>query len=275
MTETPPPPPDPAPPPRRQLFLGRLAAAVRRQDWAAVAVEVAVVVIGVVIGFQVTAWGQARADRAEEQTYLRQLAADLRETERQLAQADSSARGPDRATRKLVLAYYLPERPPRDSVLAWFRTADRHSPIRPVTGTAEALVATGDLGLIQNDSLRSHITAYLDDTRKMMDYHDERVSKWLEHIDRLYGAIDVWAARVEPLDAGERGALRAEGYDLPEEASRRDPFPFEVEEFLTDRDMHFALYISDYTKLDMTLARRRVRERSAALREQVEAEIDR
>ncbi len=70
-----------ASPKRRATILGRLTAAVGEQNWFAVVLDVHNVIVGVVIGFQVTGWGQDRADRVHEQTYLRQLAGDLRETE--------------------------------------------------------------------------------------------------------------------------------------------------------------------------------------------------
>ena len=69
-----PPPPPPAPRPRRtHSILGRLAEAVREQNWFAVAIEVLVVIVGVVVGFQVTSWGQARAARQTETQSLREV----------------------------------------------------------------------------------------------------------------------------------------------------------------------------------------------------------
>ena len=44
-----------APEPRHRFVLARLADGIRRQDWFTVLVEIAIVVLGVVIGFQVTA----------------------------------------------------------------------------------------------------------------------------------------------------------------------------------------------------------------------------
>ncbi|NNF58213.1 MAG: hypothetical protein HKN04_08215, partial [Rhodothermaceae bacterium] len=63
------------------MILARLRRAIQEQNWFAVVLEIVIVVLGVVIGFQISAWGEARADRAQEQVYLQQLAADLRATE--------------------------------------------------------------------------------------------------------------------------------------------------------------------------------------------------
>ena len=147
--------------PRRRLFFARLAAAVRRQDWFVVALEVAIVVLGVVIGFQVTAWGQARSDRAKEQVYLRQLVSDLRETEQRIDDVDERLRPATRAAALLARAFNEATPPVRDSLVWWVGQSARIGAVQPVTGTAEALVVTGDLGLIRNDSLQAALTAYL------------------------------------------------------------------------------------------------------------------
>ena len=55
------------------MILKRLQNALSRQDWFAVCLEIAIVVVGVVLGFQVTAWGEERADRATERELLEGL----------------------------------------------------------------------------------------------------------------------------------------------------------------------------------------------------------
>ena len=158
--------PDSAPlaqeaPKRPWTILGRLTQAVREQNWFAVALELAIVVLGVVIGFQVTSWGQSRADRAQEQVYLRQLAADLHETRRLVERADSihTANGSDRAAANAIQMYYLPQPPPRDSVIEWLVRPSWIEVVTPLLGTADALISSGDLGLVRDDSHRGRTGA--------------------------------------------------------------------------------------------------------------------
>ena len=47
------------------MILARLSRAVREQNWFAVVLEFFIVIVGVVIAFQVTAWNEARQDRAD------------------------------------------------------------------------------------------------------------------------------------------------------------------------------------------------------------------
>ena len=124
------------------MILSRLKNAIREQNWFAVVLEVCIVIVGVVIGFQISAWGEARADRDLEQTYLHQLADDLRETERRVTETDSILLPFQYATGALMRAFYAPTRPSRDSLQAWMFGSGNYQAFRAVTGTAEALVAT-------------------------------------------------------------------------------------------------------------------------------------
>ncbi len=59
------------------MLLGRFSHHVQRQDWFAVVLDLLVVVLGIVIGLQASAWNQSRIDRRDEFTYLVALDADL------------------------------------------------------------------------------------------------------------------------------------------------------------------------------------------------------
>jgi len=62
------------------MILRRVIEHVKNQHWAAVFIDFAIVVLGVVIGLQVNNWNEARRDRARELTYLQGIAADLDES---------------------------------------------------------------------------------------------------------------------------------------------------------------------------------------------------
>lgn len=190
MTETsgslPEPTQDPGDPSRTaQTILGRLSDAIRQQNWFAVGLEVLIVIIGVVVGFQVTAWGESRADRVQEQILLRQLSADLSETIQLAENRIGSNIDGDRAITSLLQASYAEQVAPRDSVLIWMRRATTLAEAVAVLGTAEALISTGDLILIQDDSLRSAITAYVETSRRNQDEQAELRTLWFESHERM------------------------------------------------------------------------------------------
>jgi len=59
------------------MIFRRIAAAVRRQDWSTVGLEIMIVVLGVFLGLQVNNWNEARGDRADEMNFLERLHPDI------------------------------------------------------------------------------------------------------------------------------------------------------------------------------------------------------
>ncbi len=60
------------------MIFKRFAANLRAQNWSAIAIELAIVIIGVFIGTQVANWNEERLERAETVNMLRGLRPELR-----------------------------------------------------------------------------------------------------------------------------------------------------------------------------------------------------
>ena len=123
------------------------------------AAEFLVVVTGVLVALGVQSLYQRREDGRREIAWLRQLAAELQATEAAMAEADSFVGSADRSGARLLRAYRAPV--PPDSIVAWLNDTGRFAFHLPVTGTAEAFVASGDLQLVRSDSLRGAIAEYV------------------------------------------------------------------------------------------------------------------
>ncbi|MAK63569.1 MAG: hypothetical protein CMF75_02325 [Maricaulis sp.] len=59
------------------MILARISKALREQNWLAVGIEFLIVILGVVIGFQITEWRSSQVDRENERTYLARLHQDM------------------------------------------------------------------------------------------------------------------------------------------------------------------------------------------------------
>ena len=179
----------PAPPPRRaSSALARLADALRQQNWVAVVIEMAVVVLGVLIAFQVNAWGAERTDRARERVLLRGLRADFAENrakyERMAASNETiieqarqlhALTGPDAAE---------PDPARFDSLLSGLLEWER---LDPATGRLDALLASGQIALVQSDSLQAALSSWpavlgdLQENEQMMvDFVQDRLTPHLD-----------------------------------------------------------------------------------------------
>ncbi len=164
------------------MILRRIAAAFRRQDWFTVFVETMIVVLGVFLGFQVTALNEERQNRAAEQAILVQLHGEFEELQaietaylervaqqqRLMALWVNALEDPDPVDmarlRRIVLDFYDEEDPQRGNALAASSIDDVFTdPIggerQPAASVVfQQLVASGDLRLIRSERLRAALT---------------------------------------------------------------------------------------------------------------------
>jgi hypothetical protein len=76
----------------RRMILRRLAHAIREQNWFAVVLEVAVVVLGIFVGLQVNDWNHWRLERESDQRALALFVDELQltwTTAHELAEAET------------------------------------------------------------------------------------------------------------------------------------------------------------------------------------------
>ena len=59
------------------MILRRVIQHFRNQEWTAIALDFVIVVVGILLAFQITAWNEERAERERSQEYLSRIRADL------------------------------------------------------------------------------------------------------------------------------------------------------------------------------------------------------
>ena len=238
------------------------------------AAEFAVVVAGILAALALQAWWQGRQDQNREQAYLHQLAADLRATERQVARADSIHQSVDRVGALLMRAYFAPVPLPRDSVLLWLGRTEWYEPVRPVTGTAEALALTGDIGLLRNPSLQAAVTAYLDESRALAEAHQIYIGMYNPAADRLLRRLGRGERLAQALHHGTIDSLsRADDlFWLP--SGPRRPMPqIDTDAMLRERDVHLTLSEMNLAKRNLRSIRADMRSGARSLRAKVEVAL--
>ncbi len=270
----------PTPPPVSDSATPSTASPSRRQRWnwrrgaRWFGAEFLVVVTGVLVALAVGAWWEGRQDVAAERAYLRQLAADLRETEGAADRADAFLRPVDRAGSLLWLAFYQAHPPPRDSLLALAEQAMWTATLRPLTGTAEALVATGDLALIRDDSLRTAVTAYLEQTRGRLYDHEQFDRAWAAAERRMRRHVDpVESARLRYAPDVLGRFLAQMGVPEADLAEIEAPFPFRAATFLRDADALRDAFEMANAKRNLLMVRQAMRADARALRTAIEAKL--
>ncbi|MEL6445933.1 MAG: hypothetical protein AAF089_06295 [Bacteroidota bacterium] len=254
-----------------------------RWDWRPklrwFAAEYLIVVLGVLTAVGLNAWWQGRTDRAQEQVYLRQLDADLDESLRVFARADSIQEAVSTPALLTVLGSWGSGTPlPADSIVHHSRRMFTWRAVQPTTGTAEALVATGDLTLIRNDSLRNAITAYLGATETLVGFQARVAEQYNDAIARYIPAVG--ANRVAAVDLGMDLGMDLLQRSISESKLLTDdgwapPFPLDSFSFYASQEAYDALSeIALYRQTSFNIMAAMSQE-TQDLHERVEAELNR
>lgn len=122
--------------------------------------EIAVVTVGILIAFALDAWWDNRATAEQEQVHLRALASDLQQNIaalQELLEKEESVMSSCQGLLKLTRAE---QAPPAASLEELFSSVFNSGRYEPVMGAYEALVNSGGLTLIRDESLRAALAEF-------------------------------------------------------------------------------------------------------------------
>ena len=141
---------------------GRIVQRLRDHDWMAVAIEVLIVVVGVLIALQVSNWNDARKDSARGEDYLRRMDAELQGDVKMIARL-SVFRHQVYDYGMATVAYAehgtLYQGSAWKTVLAYYQ-ASQVWPYRIPDTTFQEIRSNGELDLIRNPVLRNHVSSH-------------------------------------------------------------------------------------------------------------------
>jgi hypothetical protein len=170
------------------MLLRRVIEHVRDQNWTAVAIDFAIVVVGVFVGIQVANWNDARVERLREAMYLASLAKDVRSD---IVDIDEIVRV---STLRMSALGYLLEESTGARLPSGFDSARGRIEIEPsptyaaddpnTIGIAifilttldgnrlayDTMVNTGGIGIIRDDALVRTIQAYYSHVDKVRTF---------------------------------------------------------------------------------------------------------
>lgn len=191
------------------MILASITQAIRHQNWFAVAVEFLIVIAGVVIGFQITAWNEARSEVREGQRYKQDLLTDL-EREAVVFQqvTDYYAAVIDYGMRAQAL--YESDNPQHDMdyLVAMYNstqylTGDRND------ATYQALLAQGALDLIEPYELAQFAVVHFAAQNKV------RLTEWMLNSNYRTHLRSTMPADIQTVIRQQCGDIRDEtGYTI-------------------------------------------------------------
>lgn len=193
----------------------RFPRIVEGGGWTGALREFSIIVAGVLCALGAQAWWDGHQERGRERDYLHQLLADTRENEARLDAAIASDSASGRAASRLVDALTRTDAPPSaDTIVAWMSGAAAASDFRAVAGNYRAILGTGDLRLVRNDTLRALLAAY----SSSLDTEADRQRLFRE---TMTGLAMPMARSLPFMRRALIGDIRAEEVDVA--GMRRDP----------------------------------------------------
>lgn len=203
----------------------RVMERLRKQEWTAIAIEFAIVVLGVFLGLQANNWNQAAIDHRAEAAYLSQLRGDLQRIEGAVRDQIEFERFQGRvagAVFDLIEHDRSADRGRRIGIglsqLTMRRTLRMESP------TFVDLQSSGNLESISDTALRADIISYFFYTRRLeavIDKNNESFvdDGWLPFVRAAGFPARPWDDRLMGMRAPEvgrvTGAFRDEIYGGP------------------------------------------------------------
>jgi hypothetical protein len=161
------------------MILKRIGKAIRARDWAAVAIEFVVVVLGIFVALEVGEWNQRRIDRTLEQAYLSRLADEARANLQTMRQMDQIF------AEKVRFVLALPELRLEEAILedpqafvgqlddsSWVMLPDLRSE------SFEELRSSGRLALLRDAKLRGAIASLLNDYRSTRPVFEQPIGDY-------------------------------------------------------------------------------------------------
>ena len=142
--------------------------------------EFGVIVLGVLVALAVDSWVGQRAQREDERQALETLRADLVLSSQDLR--DVSAETAVQVARLNWLQNFPVDRSrefPVDSLFAINSAANVTNAYVPILRTYEALVATGQLGLIRSQPIQMDLASLRKEMEVYLDFRDQSTTLWL------------------------------------------------------------------------------------------------
>ena len=179
------------------MLFRRVAEHVKQQNWTAVVIDFAIVVVGVFIGLQVANWNEARGDRARELQILQEIRSDL------ASDVDSYSLSLGTTLRRIITSNYIAQNSNNSALSEWnidegmmrlglseetlientiesdaelksiwsngvtdsikqslWSSAILVGNAQPGTAAFDSLVSSGNLGIIQNKGLIERLQEY-------------------------------------------------------------------------------------------------------------------
>jgi hypothetical protein len=149
------------------MLLRRVTKHIQDQNWLAVGLDFLMVMSGVVVGFQITAWNEARQDHQKEHLILERLHADFIAIEQRTSETSEileNRRESATALADMMIGQTQESEPERFRTLLGGSIGTQVPTGR--SATYVELLASGEMRLVRSEALRNALVQFDDQVRR-------------------------------------------------------------------------------------------------------------
>ena len=150
-------------------------------QWKRIVVEATAIVGSILLAFAIDAWWEERLDQVRATEYLSQVRADSHANTLRLTEAIQLEKAQLKATQEILTALRSPDPMTLDSAREWTQFEPGYlwySDPRLLEGAISALVATGEVNLIDNQEIKASLINYLGQMKADMNEFDRGVDHY-------------------------------------------------------------------------------------------------
>lgn len=195
------------------------------------AAEFTVVVAGILVALALSSWAEDRRDAKREQAYLQQLAADLDASDAILSEAVAFVVARAESSARIVQSFWHEQQVVDRAIVKDLKVPRSTRRFRPILGTAEALISSGDMRLVHTGALRTQILAYVESMRT----HLEDINRF--DVTYYRPAVTILYPNSELQQFFPRAMESDRLMPRPNDADRV-PFPADLRTLLRDRNVY-------------------------------------
>jgi len=180
------------------MLVKRLIAYFRRHDWSAVAVEMLVVIVGILLAFQIDRWWEQRGERMQEVEYIARLTNDIESDIPIIERAIELAKlrkGMADMLMRVAEAPATAYEHPILFIVAVHQAAFTYSP-NLTNHTFDDLRATGNLRLLREPEIKKALFGYYDFDQDQNQYRPLQFLTESRHFELAAGILSYDQARL-------------------------------------------------------------------------------
>ncbi|MBN7814249.1 DUF6090 family protein [Algoriphagus pacificus] len=210
--------------------------------------EIVLVMVGILLALQVSEWNNEKNRRKAEAIIIEQLIADLNKSEEEIKKIIEDIT--DRAKSSAIICHaFWKKDTPNDSILTHFNNPLGNTIYSPTLGSARSLINSGNISLIQSETLKNAITSYVEEVdyklRDISRYEETYYRNGIILVHEIVPGVDIHSKsrildQIEKTNSPDFQTTRNDDFRTRPNVIEKAPFEMDIKEVFQEKKIYRA-----------------------------------